>query len=295
MEEHHLRAVPPTEPEADKEASSTSEDGSGGQKEQQKRASRPRASKALPTDRLKLDAQKALLQAIAVASDYGKRAVGSNDIAPRMGLAASTAALNNNFFMESGLIKRESKGKYVPTEAANSFARTYSFNKQGAGADLREVLSNSWYFKEVQQQLAGMGPATKETLIELLAHRASASKDHETQLGSLLAWLEYAQLIVLDGSLYKLAKDVPAGEEAEAASEKDASSKLEKPDDDAPAPAPERTTKGEEGQGDVGSAPPVLSFNFDLSLTADDLKALSPQQIEAVFEAVGKVMAIKTS
>jgi hypothetical protein len=291
MEENHLRAVPPTESE-DNETSSE-RDPSSGQKDQ-KRPPRPRASKALPTDRLKLDAQKAVLQAIAVASDYGKRAVGSNDIAPRMGIAASTAALNNNFFLESGLIKRESKGKYLPTEAANSFARTYSFNKKDAGADLREVLATSWYFREVKQQLAGMGPATKDTLIELLAHRAGASKEHEPQLGSLLSWLEYAQLIVLDGSLYKLAAGAPEAREDEA-DEEGSTENDEKPAGDAPAPTPARTTTQKGGQGGVGSTPPVLAFNFDLSLRAEDLKGLSPEQIEAVFEAVGKVMAIKAS
>jgi hypothetical protein len=194
--------------------------------------------------------------------------------------------------LESGLIKRESKGKYLPVEAANSFARTYSFNKNGAGAELREVLANSWYFKEVQRQLAGMGPATKETLIELLAHRAGASKEHESQLGSLLSWLKYAQLIVLDGSLYKLATDVPEvkGDERD---EEGSTEKVEKPDGESPVPNPERPTKQTGIQGDTGSAPPVLAFNFDLSLRAADLKELSPEQIEAVFEAVGKVMAIK--
>jgi hypothetical protein len=282
MQEQHLRPVPSAESETDQSSPSPDADNGG----EQKRSKRPRSERALPTDRLKIDAQKAALQAIAVASDYGKKAVGSNDIAPRMGVAPSTASLNNNFFRESGLIKRESKGKYLPTEAVNSFARTYSFNKQEAGADLKQVLSKAWYFEEVQKQLGGMGPATKDTLVELLAHRAGASQEHESQLAALLTWLEYARLIEIDGSLYKLAKDLPDEQPGE-----DSAIEPEKKEVSA---TPEGSTSTKE-EGGVERAQPVLSFSFDISLTKEDLQGLSAEQIRAVFEAVGTVMAIKTA
>lgn len=288
QQDHHLRPVPTADSEPVAAGATVENPASrdDGQKEQ-KRQARPRAAKALPTDRLKLDAQKSALRAIAVASDYGKNAVGSNDIAPRMGVAPSTAGLNNAFFKESGLITRESKGKYLPTDAANSFARTYSFDKQRAGASLKEPLSSTWYFETVSQQIAGMGPSAKDALIELLAHRAEASKEHELQLGSLLTWLEYAGLIVLDGSLYKLAPNLPSDKAADKA-DKPAAGEKEKP-----SPAPERATMEEKPTGNEVQPQPVLSFSFDIALTQDDLKELSAEQIKAVFEAVGKVMAIK--
>ena len=56
-------------------------------------------------------------------------------------------------------------------------------------------------------------------------------------------------------------------------------------------------TKGEvptvEEGPEAPASPPVLAFSFDFSLSADDLKKLKPDQIAAMFEAVGKVMAIK--
>jgi len=44
-----------------------------------------------------------------------------------------------------------------------------------------------------------------------------------------------------------------------------------------------------------GGPPPgtVLAFGFDLHLTADDLSRLEPDQIKALFEAVGTVMAFR--
>ena len=44
---------------------------------------------------------------------------------------------------------------------------------------------------------------------------------------------------------------------------------------------------------DAPDAPQVIGFSFEFSLTADDLAKLTPDQITALFEAVGKVMALK--
>jgi hypothetical protein len=181
---------------------------------------------------------------------------------------------------------------YRPQPPANSFARTYSFDKQRAGVELKEALSKAWYFEVVRQQIAGMGPTTKDALIELLAHEAGASKEHELQLGSLLAWLEYARLIELEGGLYKVTQDLPKDEKGQ---EVDKTPPAAIAKEDKPAPTPEGPTKKETPIRDESQPPPVLSFSFDIALTKDDLKGLSAEQIKTVFEAVGKVMAIKAT
>jgi len=296
----HLRPVPQADPghAADTEPQDGSSDASG---DSASRApGRPRAKKALPTDRLKLDVQKKALSVIAVVSDYGKRDVGAADIAPRLSLSAATAGLNNSFFFESGLIVKESKGRYKPTEAANDFARRYTFDQRRAGLCLKEPLSKTWFFHVVRQELAGMGPATREKLIELLAYEAGATKDHTIQLGSLIAWLEYAELIVKEGGHYQIAANAPKdqGEDEDETPDElpdDEPSNEAEDADETPDRVKAAIQKKPAGREARSEAETVLSFNFDFSLTKEDLAALSPEQIQAVYKAVGEVMAIKAS
>src|SRR4051812_31015535 len=150
-----------------------------------KAPAQPRPDKALPTDRLKFGQQVNALKAIAVASNNGAKAVGSDDIAPRIGVVAATAGLNNQFFMESGLITRESKGRYKPTKSVEAFARKHTFDAKGAGRELGPTLSETWYFQAVRQQLQ-MGTTSTQTMIRVLADAAGAVKAHEAKLASLL-------------------------------------------------------------------------------------------------------------
>ena len=53
-------------------------------------------------------------------------------------------------------------------------------------------------------------------------------------------------------------------------------------------PEDRRSTSGRTGSsGDV-----VIAFSTDLRLTSEDLAALSPEQIRALFEAVGTVASL---
>jgi len=270
MQTDHLSSVP-------------DEGGSNGSRAESKPRTpqRPRARNPLPTDRLKFGAQVEALKAIAAASGYGKKAVGANEIAPYLGVAATTAGLSNAFFMDSGLITRESKGRYKPTEAANAFARKHGFDVKRAGRELSQPLHGTWYFQTVERRLS-VGTATHAEMVEMLAQTVGATKDHQVQLSSLLAWLELASLITVEGGEVRLVSDAPRVEGS-----RDGAGR--KPAD----PEGEGTTQ-EQGRQEPPSES-VLSFSFDFALTASDLQQLSPEQIQAVFEAVGKVMAIKTT
>jgi hypothetical protein len=251
-----------------------------------------RPTKALPTDRLKWDQQVNALKAIAVASNNGERAVGADDIAPRLGVVPATAGLNNQFFMESKLIIRERKGLYKPTPEVNSFARKHSFNPDGAGRELAAILRRTWYFQAVETQLK-MGTTTRDRMIHILADAAGAAKAHEIKLGSLLAWLEFAGLVSTDGGTVTIPVDAPRPQEDEITDpiDLDAGGKP-------PAGSSGAGTTGNAGRHDPPVPPkaePVLTLSFDFALTAADLKELSPEQIQAVYEAVGKVAAVKAT
>lgn len=243
---------------------------------------RPRAAKALPTNRMKFDMQVTALRAIAIESDYGKHAVNSEDIATRVGVIAATAGLNNQFFMEAGLVERVKKGHYRSTEAVNAFTREHSFKGDKAGVQLAETLKQSWFYREVERQLA-MGTTTTSQMVEVLARAAGATKDHQVQLATLLTWLEYAGLITMaNGQVHLTGAAAPSPPWREP--------KPDMPDKPPADPASEGTTKTQRQTADA-----VLSFSFDFALTADDLQRLSPEQIQAVFGAVGEVMAVKAA
>lgn len=277
----HLRPVP--ESEADSQSNDST-----------RAAPRPRSQRPLPTNRLKFDVQVAALKAIAVASNYGERAVSAEDIAPRMGVVAATAGLNNAFFTAAGLIVRERKGYYKPIAATSEFARKSTFNETQAAALLGPAMQESWYFREIAQQLQ-MGTTTHKKMIEVLAHVAGASRDHETQLTSVLLWLEYVGLVINTNGYVQLGqRDLqelykPLTPDPEEDTEDDGDGPVD------PAGTEGKTTTTKRRRSDVHDEETVLSLTFDLALTGDDLRGLSAEQIVALFEAVGKVAAIKAT
>ena len=58
--------------------------------------------------------------------------------------------------------------------------------------------------------------------------------------------------------------------------------------------APEGTTTAPAG-GQSQDPETILGFSFDFALTGDELAKLSPEQITALFTAVGEVLKIKAA
>ena len=292
--EQHLRPVPPPNAESTDDTGSEAGQAGGGQAGGGATKVRPpRPSKALPTDRMKLEVQKKALSAIAILSEYGKRGISGADMAPRLEVAATTAGLNNSFFAQSKLIERTGKGRFKSTDAANEFARRFSFNQEEAGLCLKEPLSKTWYFKTVSQQISGFGPTPKEKLIELLAYDAETTKDYRVHLGTLLSWLEYAGLIKLEDGKYQLTANAP--EPGTDRGSADVKEEPKEPEKETPPATPEGATSAPDSGGQSQPANAILGFNFDFTLTGDQLAKLSPEQITALFKAVGDVMAIKAT
>lgn len=245
---------------------------------------RPRARRILPTDRLKHEQQVKALKAYPIVSNYGAQAVGSDDIATFVGVTAATAGLNNAFFADAGLIIRQSKGKYVPSEIVNEFAREHTFDPKAAAKLLAPSFEKMWYF-EVVAQCDEMGPMTRDSLVRALAHRAGATADHAGHLGSIIDWLEFAGLIEVDGnSVLILPKD--REHVLASASDSDMENEPDRPKIQGLAPDPLPVKDRSDA---------VLAFSFEFAVTAGDLSRLSPDQIRALFDAAGAIMAIKAT
>jgi hypothetical protein len=252
---------------------------------------RVRPNKPLPTDRMKHGTEVNALKAIAVASRFGERGVSAEDIGARIGVTTATAGLSNAFFAEAGWITRESKGRYLPTDATNTFAQKLGFNETEAAALLAPSIRESWYFREIAPELQ-TGPVAVGQLVQVLAQAAGATSEYEPQLESVLLWLEYVGLVVIADGHVQLGQRDPQ--------------ELQKPpvkeDDENQRKAPEAAAEPARGESQeptkkqrLAQANAVISLDFDLSLTAEDLAKLKPEQITALFEAVGQVAAIKAT
>lgn len=247
---------------------------------------RMRPNKPLPTDRMKMATQVQALKAIAVASASREQGVAASDIAARIGVAEVTAGLSNAFFAEAGWIERSGKGLYKPTEAALRFAQRFGFNENEAASLLAPPIRQTWYFREIEPELRIGRPVPMTQAVSILANAAGAGAEYRPQLESVVEWLQYVGLVVItDGHVQLGQRDLQD---------------LQPPTDD------ELKKPGESGGSDpAGSAgtgatkekrlhaQAVVSLDFDLSLTADDLARLEPEQITSLFKAVGEIAAIK--
>jgi hypothetical protein len=279
MENDHLKIVVDGEGNAERE---------NHPERPSKQPARLRTKKPLPTDRAKFDTQAAALRAFVTASNRGLQAVGAADVAARISITEATAGLVNNFFVDAGFLTKEGKGKYKPVEAVVEYARLYTLKPDEAAKHLQEPLRKSWYFTEIVDELQ-MGSVQEDVLVNVLARAAGAGGDRKAQLTLILDWLEYTKLIVrTDGTVTLAGADASTGG-GDSTDPPNNGGELETPDDRAKG---ERTTKNERG-GSPATSPQVLGFSFEFTLTAEDLRKLTPEQISAAFEAVGKVMAIK--
>ncbi len=72
----------------------------------------------VPTDRMKHNTAVKALRAVCTLSRGGAEPVSADQLGANLNLAATTAGLNNSFFASVGLVTREGKAGYKPTEIA---------------------------------------------------------------------------------------------------------------------------------------------------------------------------------
>ena len=240
----------------------------------------------VPTDRMKFDTQVDALRVICTASRGGNDPVNAQKMGTLLRLTPATAPLNNAFFLECGLIERLDRGEYKPTAEALAFANKWSFDKSAAPRLLAPALRKTWFFEAVTQQLE-VSPTTREQMIETLALVAQTDSSYSTQYGFILDWLEFVGLIKTEGGTIVLTASPESP--APGAEPTIAGGSTSVPRSD-PSSAP---TKGPIEE--VISTPPIISFSFEVSLDAAALAQLSPEQISALFDGVGKVASIKAA
>ncbi len=247
---------------------------------------RPRASKVLPTDRMKFDAQVELLRRYARISGAAKRAVTSEEVARAQGIATNTAALNNAFFVESGWLETTGRGQHIATDALvtyNQRAQLDPANAKAATSLLAGPARQSWYWKALEPYMQGGGLPKNEALV-ILSSDSDAGPEYKPQLENVLQWLQFVCLVRIEGD--SLLPGDGLGLASESASR--AAEPVQPVVEDHPMqPTPEHSKAEATERKDV-----VLAFSVDFRLTASELASLSPDQIRALFEAVGAVAAL---
>ena len=211
----------------------------------------------------------------------------------------STAGLNNVFFVESGLLEKSAKGRYLPTDAVMEFQRKHSFDPQQAGAVLKPVLTRTWYADVVRQRLL-FGPADVDDLVKVLADDAGADASFKSQLESLIDWLALADVIAVaaDRQVRIVGDEARVTVSTETTPAVPPVARLLASDDaDVAGASPiPRTSRplGEQPPANHSSEPPVLSLAFDLDYRHRIWPASQPNK-SGRFRRVGQIAAIRAT
>ena len=269
MDAPYLKSLPPEPPPAPPKV------------ERSKQRQRPQHS--LPTDRLKMDIQRKLLKSFATLSGPSKREIDGRDLAGSANLSPATAGLCNGFFADSGWIERTAKGKYAATDALLEYSRRLSLSPSDMDRvtePLREAMARSWAWLTLAPTLDN-GPIARQDALLILMREAVATDhpDHQQQLLNLLEWMSYVGLLSVTEDRVEIRNPFisTAAVDLSTGAQRPADSEMQEPI---------MSPQGQSG------APVVLAFEFSFKMTTDDLARLSPDQIKALYEAVGTVAAV---
>ncbi|HEY5990304.1 MAG TPA: hypothetical protein VIV12_28545 [Streptosporangiaceae bacterium] len=247
---------------------------------------RQRSTKALPTDRMKMDRQVAVLGTLGRLSGPRKEPVNGDQLSRAVGgIGAATVILSNRFFADAGWIVSSGRGLYAATDALVEYTRRLATGTPGHAAEvLREPARRSWFWEILEPYLANGRLPVNEAAI-LLMREAGAMDHHMPMILNLIAWLEQV-------GLASVQDDFLVGEGGSA--DEGAGS----PGDPAELTDPKALAQtGDEGEGTSGEEEflpaPVVMFSLDVRVTVADLALLTPEQIKSFFEAVGTLAAVK--
>lgn len=259
-------------------------------------AMRAKPAKPIPTDRMKFEVQVRVLQTLGrMGTD--KRVIEPERLSQAMNNEVSkyTAPLSHGFFVECGWLEKVGRGEYTASDALLDYARRHGAGSTSAMDALRATVHDAWFWRVIEPSLRH-GPAPLPEIMVSLMQEAEVGQAHKPQIRMLLEWLKYVGLITLAEDKVGLvatggggdAPPLPEDNKPPAPPKPPADPAARQPPADPALPGSTTKTPGRPGV-------PLLSFDFDFQLTADDLAKLSAEQIRALFEAVGAVMAVKNS
>jgi hypothetical protein len=263
------------------------------------RAQKQRAERSLPTDRMTFDKQVEALRSIAQIGGNGRRSVTAEDISPNVGLKGATGGLSNKFFRDSGWIVSAGRGAYTATDSLMDYHRHLNVDpadSSGARQYLAASARKSWYWEALEPMLEG---GIRQTMVLHTLSREAGATDHTHQLQMLLDWAEWLGLIRRDGDMVFPGATTPeesSPDQPDTAPDKlperpatqDASATATANSDSASgaAPAAVQPVAAVPGEPDVSA---LVSFSFNVRITADDAAKLSSEQLQSLLAFAEKL------
>jgi hypothetical protein len=253
------------------------------------KAQKQRANRSLPTDRLSLDKQIDVLRAIAQMSGNGRRPVTAEDLSAAIGLKGHTGGLSNRFFRDSGWAEPAGRGMYAATEPLLDYHRHLNVDAQdvvGARRYLAAAAQSSWYWGAIEPMLDEGG--ARQTMILHALSKAAGAYDHTPQLMLILAWLDWLGLVRREGELLFRSDMVSRASEDDGDSvvdldgrNEDQDSQLVDPDCEVGSEDSDPTSTLESDSSQVGrvETPALVSFSFNVRITAEDAAKLTSEQL----------------
>jgi hypothetical protein len=172
------------------------------------RPDRSRPAKPLPTDRLSIEKQFAVLRGYAAAAGGERRAVSNDDVAKIVGMSPGSVSLCNPFLENIGLLVRESR-KLRPSEAVADYFQAAQWNLESAATKLAPAVADAWFCTALIPKLR-FRDLNKLEAAGFLAEEAKASKDYRDNLFLLLDFMKGVGIVSIEGETVSLNTSRPA-------------------------------------------------------------------------------------
>ncbi len=162
--------------------------------------------RSLPTDRISLAKQLAILRAFDAASGLSRMPVTLKEVGGIAELKPDTISMAMSFFVEAGLIRKTDKG-FIPSDAVHEFALANDWDAKTAPTKLASALIDSWFYRELEPKLRFSGSLERDAAIQQLALAVHAGPGYRAQIDLLLEFLEVAGVVQRDGMLIRVQRD----------------------------------------------------------------------------------------
>src|SRR5579872_3644363 len=163
--------------------------------------SKPKPTRALPTNRIAFEKQKELLRAWGVASGPERKPVTNKTIAQMLGMNESTTFYLNTFLQDLDLLSR-GEGGLVASPDLVAYAAAAKWDENTAGHKLARPLIMSWFGKALLHRLS-FRPMEEDKAIADLGQAAAAGPEYRAQIKMCIDYLEYVGLVERDGAMLR--------------------------------------------------------------------------------------------
>jgi hypothetical protein len=253
-------------------------------------------TQVLPSGRITLSKQLAILRAYAAASGQNAKPVKTGEVGEIAKANPNTISTANPFFVATGLIQR-TEGGFVPSAEVLAFAHAYEWDSADATAShkLAPLIAPTWFAREVLKKISFGGNKLLESdAVTTLAQYAAVPPDCKPQVKVLIDYLEAAGLVQRDGDYLKKgsASQATTRPAPQSAAQADAPPPTETEHHDAPhrEAQPARSSVSTAFSQMTGGA---VQFNVTVKVDMKEFAGWQPDRIAAFFNGIAEVLAAK--